>query len=456
MTTKEQEPKSFNKLKWISLSLVISILIIFGLYHMIIFLKWALLMRLPGLLYKFRNPTLVNQQIFWRPDDMDFSISNKGKRPNIILIVADDLGINDLNGGSGVSTPNIDSLRKNGANFKNAYAGQATCAPSRAAIFTGRNPTSFGFEFTPIPMVLANIFSRLESNPIRKPIVHKEKEKEIPEMSNMVIPSNVTIIAEALKEYGYKNYLIGKWHLGHSENHTPLDRGFDETITFPVGLSTYLDPSDKRVVNGKLEGSFDLLEEFLLYNMPFSVSHNNGPQFSPDEYMTDYLTHRAVELIETKRNSNVPFFLSLTYSAPHTPLQALKDDYNDPEISKIEDNNQRVYAAMIKALDRGVGEVIQALKDNNKYEDTMIIFTSDNGGAHYIGLDKVNFPYRGWKGTFYEGGIRIPMFIQWPSVIPKQTEFIDFVSQMDIFATIKGAASGKSTNNFGKYDYENY
>jgi len=155
--------------------------------------------------------------------------------------------------------------------------------------------------------------------------------------------------------------------------------------------------------------------------------------------MTDYLTDEAVKVVAA--NKNRPFFMYLAYNAPHTPLQATREDYD--ALSFIPDHTMRVYAAMIRSLDRNIGRVLQSLKDQGVDDNTLVIFTSDNGGAHYIGVDGINSPYRGWKATFFEGGIHVPFFMRWPAGIPQGTKLSAPVSHFDIFATAAGAAGQK-------------
>lgn len=159
--------------------------------------------------------------------------------------------------------------------------------------------------------------------------------------------------------------------------------------------------------------------------------------------MTDYLSNESAKLIRTIAStpSANPFFLTLAYNAPHNPLQALKSDFEDPALASIPSHNGRVYAAMIKALDRGVGQVLEALKDTNQWNNTIVVFTSDNGGASYIDLPLINHPYRGWKATFFEGGLRVPLFMQWPAMIDASTEVTQTVSHVDIFPTLFAAAA---------------
>jgi len=167
------------------------------------------------------------------------------------------------------------------------------------------------------------------------------------------------------------------------------------------------------------------------------VQFNGSPWFHPNAYMTDYLTTQAVRAIHANRNR--PFFMYFAPNAIHTPLQATKADYD--ALGQIENHELRVYAAMVRNLDRNVGRLLQALRDDGLDRNTLVIFTSDNGGAHYIGLPDINRPYRGWKATFFEGGIHTPFFMRWPAQIPANTRYGAPVSHFDIFATAAAAAS---------------
>jgi len=170
--------------------------------------------------------------------------------------------------------------------------------------------------------------------------------------------------------------------------------------------------------------------------MKYATAFNGSPRFEPKGYLTDYYTDEAVKVIEANRNR--PFFLYLAHWAPHTPLQASKADYD--KLSFIPDHRVRVYAAMIRALDRGVGRVLDALRAHDLEENTLVIFTSDNGGAGYLGIDGVNDPYRGWKITFFEGGIHVPFFMKWPARIAAGKEYAAPVHHFDIFGTAAAAA----------------
>jgi arylsulfatase A-like enzyme len=199
-------------------------------------------------------------------------------------------------------------------------------------------------------------------------------------------------------------------------------------LSFYVGASLYQSNSHPDLINGY----GDKFDDFLRLICRFYVTHNNGHKIEPDKYMTDYLSEQTRNLIMSRAIKTAdgehassgaaperkdPFFITLAYNAPHNPYQAMRADFEDLEVQKLPTHMERVYAAMVKALDRGVGTVLQALKDSGHHDNTIVIFTNDNGGAHYANLPQLNAPFRGWKATFFEGGIRVPMFMQWPARI---------------------------------------
>lgn len=374
-----------------------------------------------------------------------------GRRPpNVLFILADDMGYNDITfhgggvAGGVVPTPNIDSIGRQGVDFANGYAGNATCAPSRAAIMTGRYPTRFGFEFTPAPVAFEKMVGT-ESQPgdVVKPKFFPERLKDMPpgstaasaEAVNLLsMPASEVTIAEVLKGQGYHTLHFGKWHLGGAKGSRPEDQGFDESLGFIAGASMYLPEHDPGVENSKQP--WDPIDRFLWPNLPYQVQFNGSPMFAPKGYMTDYLTDEAVSAI--KANRNRPFFMYFAPNAIHTPLQATKADYD--ALPQIKDHRLRVYAAMVRNLDRNVGKILQTLKDEGLDRNTLVIFTSDNGGAGYIGLPEINKPYRGWKSTFFEGGIHAPFFMRWPGMIQPGSRFAYPVGHIDIFATAAAAA----------------
>jgi arylsulfatase A-like enzyme len=394
-----------------------------------------------------RQEHAPNREVTWavpNASEAPAQTSDGRKPPNIILIVADDLGYNDitLNGGGlakgTVPTPHINSLAQQGANFETSYSGNATCAPSRAAMMTGRYPTRFGFEFTPTPKQFMKVIGHYKGpNQLYDAIYHAEREKDLIPYETMGLPRSEITMAKMLKGQGYRTLHVGKWHLGDAPEFRSHVHGFDEALSFQHGSSLFLPENDPNVVNA--QQSFDIIDKFQWAAGSFGMHFNGGEPFKPKRYVTDYLTDEAEKAIEANRKQ--PFFLYLAYTAPHTPLQATKEDY--AALSHIEDHTLRVYAAMVRNLDRNIGRVLQTLKDKGLDDNTLVIFTSDNGGAHYVGLDGLNKPYRGWKATFFEGGIRVPMFMKWPAGIPKGVKPQMVVNHMDIFSTVAAATGAK-------------
>ncbi len=370
--------------------------------------------------------------------------SGDKRPPNVILIVADDLGFNDITHYGGgiadgkVPTPNIDSIAAQGADCRNGYSGNATCAPSRAAMMTGRYATRFGFEFTPAPKQFMKVITNETGRGLLPPgIYHADRESGLIPYEDMGLPTSEISIATLMQGAGYHTVHIGKWHLGDSPQFRPYAHGFKESLSLLHGASMFLPENSPDVVNAKQD--FDQIDKFLWASAPWGIRFNAGQPFAPPKYMTDYLTDEAIKVVAA--NKNRPFFMYLAYNAPHTPLQSTREDYD--ALSFIPDHTMRVYAAMIRSLDRNIGRVLQSLKDQGVDDNTLVIFTTDNGGAHYIGLEGINSPYRGWKATFFEGGIHVPFFMRWPAAIPKGTLLSAPVSHFDIFATAAGAAGAK-------------
>ena len=396
--------------------------------------------QLPAMIMDWRDPIGPNRVVEWERGPDAPSAPAESRPPNIVLIVADDLGWNDLtvNGGGvaggTVPTPHIDSIAKSGLVLSHGYSGSGTCAPSRAAMMSGRYPTRFGFEFTPMPPGMARITTRFaaeDKNALRQTVLRDAEGPEL-DYTEMGMPQSEISMGNLLQEAGYRTIHIGKWHLGETNGMAAYDQGFDESLLMASGL--YLNLDDPASVEAR--NDFDPIDRFLWANMRFAARKNGGPRFAPDRYLTDYFTNEAVKAIEANRNR--PFFLYLAHWAPHTPLQATQEDYD--ALSHIEDHTLRVYGAMIRALDRGVGEVLDALKENGLEENTLVIFTSDNGGAHYIGLPEINQPYRGWKATFFGGGIRVPFFLKWPAKIEAGQVYDHPVHHFDLYATAAAVA----------------
>lgn len=384
-----------------------------------------------------------NRPLSWQQGPAQPAVASADRPPNIILILADDMGINDIStfgggiAGGRVTTPSIDQLAADGAVFTQAYAGNATCAPSRAMILTGRYPTRTGFEFTPTPSgmrpMVSMVASSLDNGLPPGGFNEAAAENAVPYEQQGLPPSEITL-AEVLREKGYYTAHIGKWHLGRGEGLTANDQGFDDSLLMASGL--YLPESDPNVVNAKLD--FDPIDKFLWARMTYSNSFNNSgdERFEPGGYLTDYWTDESINVIRANRNR--PFFLYLAHWGVHTPLQATREDYE--AVGDIKPHRLRVYAAMMRAVDRSVGRIMETLEEEGLADNTIVMFSSDNGGAGYIGLPGVNAPYRGWKLTMFEGGIRAPMFIKWPAQIAAGTEVATPVAHIDMMPTLAAAA----------------
>ena len=386
------------------------------------------------------------------------ALAEAGERPpNIILILADDLGYNDIStfgggiAGGRLQTPNIDQLAADGAIFEQAYAGNATCAPSRAMIMTGRYPTRTGFEFTPTPTgmgpAVSLIMNSMDSGLPPAYFNQAEAEAALPYQSQGLPTSEVTI-AEVLKQRGYYTAHIGKWHLGRGEGFTPNEQGFDDSLLMASGL--YLPEGDPQVVNAKLD--FDPIDQFLWARLGYAAAFNNdgAERFEPSGYLTDYWTDEAVKVIQ--QNKHRPFFLYLAHWGVHTPLQATREDYE--AVGDIKPHRLRVYAAMMRALDRSVGAITKALEAEGLADNTIVMFSSDNGGAGYIGLPEVNAPFRGWKLTNFEGGLRVPMFLKWPGIIAPGTTVSEPVAHIDLMPTLAAVAQAPLPKNVAIDGYD--
>ncbi|MFT6052136.1 MAG: arylsulfatase A-like enzyme [Halioglobus sp.] len=383
-----------------------------------------------------------NVPIEWSQGPANAELTPSERPPNIIFIMTDDMGFNDVslyNGGAGdgtVMTPNIDALAQQGVQFNHGYAANAVCAPSRATALTGRYSTRFGFEYTPIFKLGPVIFNWIqETNPGPLPsFVDTEIADSLPSMHELGMETEQITIAESLKEQGYYTAHIGKWHLGSVGGMRPQAQGFDDSLELAGSL--YLPEDHPDVVNAKqLDGAI----EKMVWATATYKARFNGNEFEPDGYLTDYYTREAVKVIEGNRNR--PFFLYLAHWGVHNPLQATKADYDT--LSHIQDHGLRVYSAMIKSLDRSVGTIVKTLEANGLSENTLIVFTSDNGGAGYIHLADINKPYRGWKLNHFEGGTHVPYMAKWPAKIKAGTVFEDPIHHIDLFHTFANAAGAK-------------
>jgi uncharacterized sulfatase len=388
-----------------------------------------------------RWPREPNRPVTWQAGPDAPAQPAAQRPPNIIVILADDLGFNDVTtyGGGyaalGVPTPAIDALAREGVRFDRGYSGSAVCTVSRAALLTGRYPWRFGVEFTPTPGAMGRVAPALYNDVagrLHPAVVDRDKASRARDFNDLGMPASEQTIAELLKARGYHTVHIGKWHLGSTPEMRPNNQGFDESLFMESGL--YLPQDHPGVVNSKQD--FDPIDRFLWPNMRFAVSYNGGKWFEPAKYLTDYFTDEAVAAIHANRNR--PFMMFLAHWGVHTPLQAAKEDYD--ALAAIPDHRRRVYGAMVRSVDRSVARVMKALRDEGLDENTLVVFTSDNGAPAYIGLPEVNRPYRGWKLTLFEGGVHVPYVARWPARIAPGTQLQQPVSNIDILPTVAAAA----------------
>ena len=311
------------------------------------------------------------------------------EKPNIIVVLTDDQGWADVgfNGATDIPTPNLDRLASEGVVFSNGYVTHPYCSPSRAGLLTGRYQARFGHDCN----------------------MPYDGEND----ATVGTPLSEKMISEALIEIGYRTSAIGKWHIGDHPDLHPTQQGFDHWFGFAGGGMNYW---------GKADG-------------PLRTIFRNGDPVPESElhYLTDDFTEEAIRVITKKDNK--PFFIYLAYNAPHAPDQATENYLKQTE--HIEYGGRSVYGAMVNAIDAGVGRIDSTLIANGLKENTLLIYLSDNGGR---GEYADNRPYRGYKGMLYEGGIKVPFFINWPKAIPKNQRFEKVISALDIFPTALEAA----------------
>lgn len=329
------------------------------------------------------------------------------KRPNIIMILCDDLGYSDVgfNGAKDIKTPHLDALASKGTIFSAAYVPHPFCGPSRAGIMTGRYAHTIGAQFNLPP----------NSETIGKGIDVNEK-----------------FISKMLQEASYKTALVGKWHLGAIDKYHPNNRGFDDFYGFLGGGHNYHPKDYKTKYAAAKKRGVKVIWDYL------SPLENNGKKVTNDtDYLTDVLSNQGVRYIETYSKQEKPFFLFMSYNAPHTPLEAKKEDLE--KFINIKDKNRKTYAAMVYAVDRGVGKLVESLKASGEYDNTLIVFYSDNGGRKDKGA--TNYPLKEGKGSVYEGGYRVPMFFHWNGVVPAGMIYNNPISALDLYPTFAKLAN---------------
>ena len=311
-------------------------------------------------------------------------------RPNLVFILADDLGYGDLSsyGRRDYRTPRLDAMAREGIRFTNAYSAASVCTPTRGGFLTGRYPAR-------LPLGLQQPMSWINEHD--------------------GLPPEMPTIASLLKAAGYRTSLVGKWHLGYLPQFGPLQHGFDEFF-------------------GILSGGVDYYTHEDALHKP--DLHEGLVPVERVGYLTELLTERAIEFV-TRRHTT-PFYLSLHYTAPHWPWQGPGDHRTDTTKSGFEGGagSPAVYASMVRSLDTGVGQVLDALARAGRERDTLVIFASDNGGERY----SFNWPHQDHKGTLWEGGIRVPSIVRWPGVVPGGEVSGQVAITLDWTATMLAAA----------------
>lgn len=314
-------------------------------------------------------------------------------KPNIIIILIDDAGYADFGfmGCKDLQTPNIDILASNSVIFTDAHVSATVCSPSRAGLLTGKYQQRFGYECN--------------------------EGEGYTGMDTMQ-----TILPKVLQQQGYATAAIGKWHLGFQNNQQPLQKGFQYYYGFLSGGRSYFYQPNK----DDSKGAKNAIVE-------------NNQQVKFEGYLTDVLGDKAVDYI--KQNKQHPFFMYWAPNAVHTPMEASKSD-----LEKFANHPRQQLAAMTLALDRSIGKIIDELKKQGIFENTLIFFLSDNGGAH--NNQSINLPLKGFKGNKFEAGHRVPFLVSWPNQILISTTFSGLSSSLDIFSTaIAAAGVTKSSTN---------
>ena len=360
-------------------------------------------------------------------------------RPNIVFILADDLGKTDISlyGGKGVETPHIDSIGREGVVFTDAYCTSPLCSPSRAAILTGRYQQRFGHELQPNSRYPGNRLEYLVFKHVLNIGFWRVAELTVPRRADIArqgLPPEEITLAELLQASGYATGLIGKWHLGSEEPFLPIKRGFDYHYGFYEAYTLYDAIDDPRVVNRPLD-EFSDRHQWRQGRRGSSAIRRNHTIIEEQEYLTDAIAAEALRFLDRHRAE--PFFLFVPFNAPHVPFQAQKEYYD--RFEECSDPTRRVYRAIIRNLDDAVGRITARIEQLDLEQRTLVIFASDNGGAMHTGATD-NAPLKGGKFTNFEGGLNIPFMLRWQGVVPQGMHYTDPVSLMDVFATAAAAA----------------
>lgn len=334
--------------------------------------------------------------------------TSNARSPNIVLIMADDLGYGDVGcyGCTDIRTPAIDSLANEGVRFTTFYSNAPECTPTRTALLTGHYQHRVGG--LECALGIGNVGRYDDAIRLRQ-------------TNNMGLPAEEITIARMLKDIGYATAICGKWHLGYEQKFFPLRHGFDYWFG-PVG------------------GAVDYFHHIEYTGQP--ALYQNDKTISREGYLTDLITQEAVKFINRQQNN--PFFLYVPYTAPHTPYQGPnnKKDESIPQ-DQYSQGTRKTYIEMVERMDEGIGKILEALKDKKVTDNTLVIFMSDNG-ANRKGD---NSPYSGYKGNLFEGGIRVPCIAKWPGVLPEKIISNQPCITLDFSRSIVRAAGTKPPRN---------
>jgi arylsulfatase A-like enzyme len=323
---------------------------------------------------------------------------SQSKKPNVIYIMTDDMGYGDLGsyGQTKYTTPNLDKLASQGMKFSQAYAAAPLCTPTRTALMTGRYSAR-----TPVGLI--------------EPLTSTKRD------SAYGLTQEYPSIATLMKDAGYETVLVGKWHLGFLPEHSPNKNGFDYFFGMHTGAADYISHKGDA-------GRHDLYE-------------NEKPVYTSG-YLTDLFSKKASSFLQEKHSK--PFFMMINYNAPHWPWQAPGDQpYPETQSFRV-GGSPATFAAMMKSLDDGIGMILKTLDEEQLANETIVIFTNDNGGERFSSHGSLSNS----KGSLWEGGIRVPAFVRWPGKIKAGSATDQVATTMDWTATILSAGGGKAHVNF--------
>ena len=351
------------------------------------------------------------------------NISLAQDMPNIVMIVADDLGYGDLGCyGNDIQTPNLDKLAAEGVRFTQFYSNGPECTPTRAALLTGRYQQRVGGLECAIG--LANVGRYTEA-------------LQLSDQGELGLPIEFSVLPKMVKEKGYNAGMIGKWHLGDDPRYSPLAHGFDFAMG-PIGGSVdYFHHTEPKglFIGHEMEGNHDFLRQ-------------GKPHHKEGYYLTDLITNEAVAWLNLQKDTT-PFFLYLPYTSPHAPYQGPNDYQPEKKTSQAwKQGSHETYREMIESLDEGIGKILMKLEKDRLLANTLIIFVSDNGPTPKGSAGNL----RGHKGGVFEGGIRVPCIIRWPGKIPEGQVSEQVALTMDIASSIAGLVDYSPQKPFDGYD----